>query len=122
MFEKEVVPAAVNAELDDLCRTLDVPKRILSGRPIKFTWSAAYEQYARVRDEAWRKTIQEAFAAKMQDIVIYPPPLFMFPKRMMAYRAKDIRRYKGYLSSFKPVGMVEGETPQMSFGFTLEPK
>lgn len=49
-----------------------------------------------------------------QEIVIYPPPLFVFSPNQPVYVAKDIRRFKGYLSKFEPVNQGEGEEPQMS--------
>jgi hypothetical protein len=37
----------------------------------------------------------------VQTITVYPPPAFLFCKGMRAYWAKDIFRFKGYLSKFE---------------------
>lgn len=40
-----------------------------------------------------------------QEIVVYPPPLWIMSPGMKVYRAKDIVRFKGYLDRFEPVNI-----------------
>jgi hypothetical protein len=51
----------------------------------------------------------ESLDVGMQDITVYPPPLFIMSPRIKLYKAADIVRFKGYLSKFEPEGLdVDG--------------
>lgn len=48
-----------------------------------------------------------------QEITVYPePPLFLMSPGMRVYRAKDIKKYRGYLSKFEPCEMTEAGEPE----------
>lgn len=53
----------------------------------------------------------------MQTITFFGPPLFIMSPRTKIYKAADIKKFKGYLSSFKPEGFI-GEN-EFSYSTTL---
>lgn len=58
---------------------------------------------------------------ELQEITVYPPPLFTMSPRIKVYLAGDIRKFKGYLSGFKPGESVEMGTLEASCDITIVP-
>lgn len=104
-WEKEITPNSFEVKID--------PKPLKKlHRMSDLSITAAYEPFESTH------SIANVLSKSLTTIEFYPPPLFLMSPRTKIYAAKDIRRMKGYLSSFEPVE-VEGEEPQMSIGITI---
>lgn len=88
-------------------RTIE-PKSLHSLTPITLT--AAYEPEKHAFSE---------MMGELQDITIYPPPLYIMSPRMKIYDAKSIRHFKGYINKCMPSEAIECETPEMTI--TINP-
>lgn len=60
----------------------------------------------------------EEMAKELQDITIYPPPLYLMSPRIRLYQAQDIIRLKGYMKVMMPDRIKEMDEPTMTITIT----
>jgi hypothetical protein len=124
IWMKDVFPESINAEITSFEKQwadllIEEAKNIQPMAVLKtlpsMTFDRAYNPY----------DLPEAFDLRdrLQDITIYPPPLFIMSPRMKIYDAKSIVKAKGYLDLFVPNNPFETtESPEATMQIMIQSK